>query len=279
MSASAAALPPPVRRSPSDRRWIALAFLYWLVAVTMLEPGNVAAALAAGQPPDWTREALRIVCAGLLGASATPVLLVLTRRFEAAGTALSVALQAAAVLALAFGLVVVSCLLEAWVLEGRALPSMAGIGRELSANWLLVTVLLGGFLGLIQAARRRAPAPQAEAPDWPTHLRIKDRARLILVDLAEVDWIETQGNYQALHAGEAVHLLRDTSAGLQARLDPARFVRIHRRAVVAIDRVAEVRAGADGDALVRLTTGAELRLARSRREELRARLEARAFQS
>ncbi|NEX94501.1 LytTR family DNA-binding domain-containing protein, partial [Caulobacter sp. 17J65-9] len=277
MTASAVALPQPVRPAPSDRRWIALAFVYWLVAVTMLEPGNIASALEAGQPPSWSREVLRILCAGLLGASATPVLLILARRVTAAATVRSIAVQAAAVLALAFGLVVVSCLLEAWLLDGRRLPSVAGVGRELSANWLLVTVLLGGFLGLIRAARARtersAPAAEAESA-WPTHLPIKDRARLILVDLAEVDWIETQGNYQALHAGEAVHLLRDTSAGLQARLDPARFVRIHRRAVVALDRVAEVRAGADGDALVRLTTGAELRLARSRREELRARLEA-----
>jgi two-component system LytT family response regulator len=94
-----------------------------------------------------------------------------------------------------------------------------------------------------------------------------------VVDLDAVDWIETQGNYQALHVGAATHLLRETSERLEARLDPARFVRIHRRAIVAVGRVRKMEPLANGDANVHLSNGAELRLSRRHRAALRSRME------
>jgi hypothetical protein len=258
---------------PSVRRWTGLGFVYWLVAMTALEPGNVMNAMRLGAELHWARETARLVAAGLLGASATPLLLVLARRFpiERRGGLGPVAIQALTVLVLAGVLILISCVLAAWIFHGRAAPRLAEVRGELAANLLLVTVCLSLFLGVIQIARRLS-APAVEDGARPSQLAIKDRGRLTIVDLSEIDWIETQGNYQALHVGERVHLMRETSARLGQRLGPDRFARIHRRTIVALDRVREIEPLPNGDAVVRLTSGAELRVSRSHRAALRERL-------
>jgi hypothetical protein len=258
---------------PSVRRWTGLGFVYWLVAMTALEPGNVMNAMRLGAELHWARETARLVAAGLLGASATPLLLVLARRFpiERRGGLGRVAIQALAMLVLAVVLILISCVLAAWIFHGRAAPRLAEVRGELAANLLLVTVCLSLFLGVIQIARRLS-APAVEDAARTSQLAIKDRGRLTIVDLSEIDWIETQGNYQALHVGERVHLMRETSARLGQRLDPDRFARIHRRTIVALDRVRAVEPLPNGDAVVRLTSGAELRVSRSHRAALRERL-------
>jgi hypothetical protein len=272
-------LPQPLPRSVKPfalLRWSGVAFVYWLVCMTALEPGNLAGMIDAGHRPDWGGEALRLVVAGLLGASVTPVLAALADRFPLArARRLRHGLvQAGVVLALMLVLVLVSTLLVAWLLEGRAAPAPGEIRRELFANGLLLVACLSGFLAILQFARGPATVVEIEAPDiWPAQLAVTGRGRVTLVEVAAIDWIETQGNYQALHAAGATHLMRATSAGLAARLDPARFVRIHRRAMVALDRVAELKPLANGDGLVRLRDGTELKLTRSFREGLRRKLD------
>jgi DNA-binding LytR/AlgR family response regulator len=95
------------------------------------------------------------------------------------------------------------------------------------------------------------------------------------VPIETVDWIETQGNYLALHVGAATHLIRETSVAFEAKLDPARFVRIHRRTIVAVDRVRELSPLLNGDAVVRLTDGRELKVSRGYRAMVRQALELR----
>ncbi len=259
-------------------RWSGAAFVYWLACMTALEPGNVAGMIDAGMTPNWTAEAARLVAAGLLGASATPALATLADRFPLTGGLAAgrrrrnLAVQGVGVLGLMLGLVLVSTVLAAWLLQGRAAPSGHAVGRQLFANGLLVTACLAGFLAILQ----RVPPAIPQAGPWPSQLTVGSRGRVTLVEVGAIDWIETQGNYQALHAGRATHLLRATSGDLAARLDPARFARIHRRTMVALDRVAEVEPLANGDGLVRLRDGTELRLTRSFREALRERLAAEA---
>lgn len=246
-----------------------MAFVYWLVFMSVLAPGNLAAAQASGASWDWGTEVLRLICAGLLGASVTPVLLLLAHRCPAVSP-LNVAWQGLGVLLLAPLLILVSCVLAAWILEHKAAPSLAEMGEQLIANSLLLVFCLSAFLALIQVAQRLGPAPVEGA--WLRRLTLSERGRVTLLDLDEVDWIETQGNYQALHTRDGVHLLRETSERLAGKLDPARFVRIHRRSIVAVDRVRQVEPLANGDAKVRLADGTELRLSRRHREGLKARL-------
>jgi DNA-binding LytR/AlgR family response regulator len=280
MSLTAAAPPTPRLGRLSALRWSGAAFLYWLVCVLALEPGNVARMSAGWMAQHWGAEVVRIVGAGLLGASATPALLVLAARFpiRAVGTWRALGVNLGAVLVLAPALVVASCVAAAWAFRGEAAPSGAYVVSEVLARTSLVAVYLAGFLAVVHAVRRRAAAlPQPEPPapaarEWLSVLPVKERGRLTLLDLRSVEWIETQGNYQALHAPGAVHLVRETSTRLFARLDPARFVRIHRQSIVALDRVRSIEALSNGDALVRLSTGAELRVTRRHREALRQRL-------
>jgi two-component system LytT family response regulator len=116
----------------------------------------------------------------------------------------------------------------------------------------------------------QAAAPRAATPsDAREHIAVRDGERIVCVPLADIDWIGADDYYVQLHVGRKAYLLREPLRELEARLDPQRFVRVHRSAIVAIDRVVELRAGA-GDPCVRLRDGTELRLSRSRKSHLRA---------
>ncbi|HEY1752012.1 MAG TPA: LytTR family transcriptional regulator DNA-binding domain-containing protein [Caulobacteraceae bacterium] len=283
MSLSSAAAPSASRSGASPAwRWSGLAFLYWLACLASLEPGTIASRPAGWIAQHWGSEVVRITAAACLGMLATPALLMLAERFPIGRRAALRATLAnlGGVVVLALGLVALSCVLAAWLLRGEAAPSGAYIASELAAHASLVAAYLAGFLAAIHAVRRLAdaapslPAPrEAAGTEWLTVLPIKERGRLTLLDLRSVDWIETQGNYQALHAGETVRLVRETSARLCERLDPSRFVRIHRQTIVALDRVRSLQPLSNGDAVLRLSTGAELRVTRRHREGLRRRLE------
>lgn len=98
---------------------------------------------------------------------------------------------------------------------------------------------------------------------------------LRIVRTADVDWWETDGNYMRLHVGGGSHLIRMTAAAIEPQLDPRAFIRIHRRYIVNVDRIVEVQPWFAGDAIVVLRNGAKLRLSRTYRERLHARLGAR----
>jgi two-component system LytT family response regulator len=95
------------------------------------------------------------------------------------------------------------------------------------------------------------------------------------VNVAEIDWIEAAGNYVSLHVGAASHLLRDTMKHLEAQLAGARFARLHRSAMVNLDRIRELQQTAEGDWEVVLTDGTRLRASRDADARLRDMLERR----
>ncbi|HEX5829735.1 MAG TPA: LytTR family DNA-binding domain-containing protein [Gemmatimonadaceae bacterium] len=84
----------------------------------------------------------------------------------------------------------------------------------------------------------------------------------------EIDWIGAEDYYAAVHARGRRHLLRESLAALEARLDPRRFVRVHRSAIVNVARVAALRAAAAGGAAVVRRDGTTLPVSRRRREAL-----------
>ena len=90
------------------------------------------------------------------------------------------------------------------------------------------------------------------------------------VPLADVDWIEADGNYIRLHTGDKSHLIRETMKALEAKLDPAAFVRIHRSAVVSVARIESIETRDQGEYLVRMRTGAKLCSSRGYSERVRA---------
>ena len=102
-----------------------------------------------------------------------------------------------------------------------------------------------------------------------THLPVKTAGRILFLRVDDIDWIEAADNYVRLHttAGET-HLVRETLNTMQGRLDPGRFLRIHRSSIVNVARIRELRPWFHGDYVVLLTNGRELTLSRSYRDQV-----------
>ena len=111
-----------------------------------------------------------------------------------------------------------------------------------------------------------------QQPAYLTRLMIKASNRVVLLRVEEIDFIEADGNYAKLHVGRKSHLLREKMHDLEERLDPAKFVRIHRSIIVNLDRIKEMHPHFNGDYIVVLEDGRQLRLSRTRREHLEAKL-------
>lgn len=108
-------------------------------------------------------------------------------------------------------------------------------------------------------------------PQPLTRLPIRTRGRVEVIDLASVDWIGAAGNYVELHVAGRRHLHRSPLSEFLDRLDPRRFVRIHRSTVVNAERVRGYEATPQGDYKLRLSSGEQVRLSR-RFQEARERL-------
>ena len=103
-------------------------------------------------------------------------------------------------------------------------------------------------------------------------LLVRDNGRTRPIRVDEIDWIDAVGNYARLHVNGQTHMLRTTLHRLEDRLGPVHFCRVHRSALINLDRVTEVQAWASGDSVVILSDGARLRVSRRYRVELERRL-------
>lgn len=103
-----------------------------------------------------------------------------------------------------------------------------------------------------------------------TRIPVKSEGRIVVVALSDVDWIGAADNYVTLHAGPRAYLLRDTMGRLERELDPDQFVRIHRSAIVRIDRIRELVPDFHGEFALLLGDGTKLTLSRSYRSKVEA---------
>ena len=94
----------------------------------------------------------------------------------------------------------------------------------------------------------------------------------MLLRADQVDWVEAADNYVYLHCGNDTHTLRETMSALEKTLDPGKFLRIHRSTIVNLDRVKSLQPWFRGDYRVVLSTGAQLTLSRSYRQNLHDRI-------
>jgi two-component system, LytTR family, response regulator len=108
----------------------------------------------------------------------------------------------------------------------------------------------------------------AASPDPPRRLVIATGGTDLVLDVAEIAWIEADDYYAAVHAGGRRHLLRESLASLEQRLGGSRFVRVHRSAMVNLEHVREIRARMSGDSVVVLRNGTEIPLSRRRRDRV-----------
>lgn len=104
-------------------------------------------------------------------------------------------------------------------------------------------------------------------------LIVREVGQIIVVPTRDVDWVEGADYYVKLHVRNTVHMLRETLASLEQRLDPRKFLRIHRSAIVNLTRVRAVEAAARGEGVAVLVDGSRLKVTRAKREELERKLE------
>jgi two-component system LytT family response regulator len=122
---------------------------------------------------------------------------------------------------------------------------------------------------LARVRSRRAAAP----PAMSERLAIRDGSRVTFVALDDLELVCAAGNYVELRAGNRTFLMRETLSGFEQRLDPERFLRIHRRTIVRLDRVVAIEpAGASGEYVLSLRSGARVSSGRSHRGRLLAAL-------
>jgi two-component system LytT family response regulator len=102
--------------------------------------------------------------------------------------------------------------------------------------------------------------------DYVQRLTVASGGRIQFISVADIDWIEAEGNYARLHAGRRVYEVRETLQALMEKLDPREFIRIHRSTIVNICRIREVQPWFQGSHIVLLHSGEELRMSRYQRD-------------
>lgn len=104
---------------------------------------------------------------------------------------------------------------------------------------------------------------------YPTRFLIRGTRGYYFVKAANVEWVDAQGNYVRLHADGRSHLIRTTMKAFERQLDPERYVRVHRSAIVAIDCIDRIESHQHGEYIITLRDGARLTSSRAHSERLR----------
>jgi two-component system LytT family response regulator len=121
-------------------------------------------------------------------------------------------------------------------------------------------------------ALERAKSALREGKGQQTRLLVKSSGRVTVIKTVDIDWIEAADYYACLHVKGKTHLIRRSLADLEAELDPAIFCRVHRSAIVNLERVAEIALDESGDHEVILSDATRVRLSRNYRDQFQARL-------
>jgi two-component system LytT family response regulator len=122
--------------------------------------------------------------------------------------------------------------------------------------------------GLDPALRTVLEKLQAQR-SYPRRFLVRATKGYYFVKTDDVEWVDAQGNYMRLHAGGKAHMVRATMKGFEQQLDPERFVRVHRSAIVAVDCVERIEPHEHGEYRVTLRDGTKLTSSRAHSEALR----------
>ena len=150
--------------------------------------------------------------------------------------------------------------LEAAFERARSRLTLEGLGQ-------LREKLLAVLQSPTDAAAQTAPA-HPRTPEYLERLAVESRGKIQSIPVDQIDYIVQSGPYAELHSNGRRHLIREAMQTLEERLDPNRFMRIHRSMIVRLDLVEALHRGTGGDYEVQLKGGTRVRVSRSRREAL-----------
>lgn len=117
--------------------------------------------------------------------------------------------------------------------------------------------------------RKLASGENIDTTSYPDILAIKDGSEVTRVPVKEIQWIDAAGDYMCVHAAEGTHIMRRTMKELEQDLDPKRFIRIHRSAIVNIAYVKKLISHISGEYHLVLENGTELKVSRSHRDRVK----------
>jgi two-component system, LytTR family, response regulator len=129
----------------------------------------------------------------------------------------------------------------------------------------------------VQRVRERFASPALESHEgldptngnqYTTRIVFKSRGRILFLPVNDIRWISAEENYVRILTATESHLLRETMARLEKRLDPQMFLRVHRSSIVNLQHVKEVRSEPDGDSMVVLISGEKIPMSRSYRARI-----------
>lgn len=147
----------------------------------------------------------------------------------------------------------------------RVREALAKARRSLQANE--AGMRIAELQAVLTALRQdRLPPPRRRE----TGIWAQRRGEYVRVSVDEIDWVEAERDYVHLHVADRSYMLRETLGGVQERLDPDRYLRIRRSALVRIDRVSAIKRVGYGDVRVQLTSGVQLRVGRTHLKKVRA---------
>jgi two-component system LytT family response regulator len=126
---------------------------------------------------------------------------------------------------------------------------------------------VAGAFGLRFARLLEDQGPTPESSPYLERVLIRSPGRVTFLDVADIDWIEAAGVYVHMHVGAKSYLHRATVGQMEYRLDPKRFVRVHRSTLINTSRIAELQPRTHGDYVVVLKGGIELTLSRGYRPQ------------
>ena len=112
------------------------------------------------------------------------------------------------------------------------------------------------------------PAP----PSWLERIPTRIGSKVTLIPVEEIEWFEAADNYIRVHAGGRRHVVRETMKGLESKLDPSRFIRVHRSAIVAFERIRELEGLPSGDYRITMDSGRVVPMSRTYVEAFEARV-------
>jgi two-component system LytT family response regulator len=148
----------------------------------------------------------------------------------------------------------------------RTRHALAIDARDEMRERLLAALELVRGGDVARAASSDEGAHGGERASYLERLSVRVGDTLVVVRLVDVDWIGADGDYMRLHVGGKSSLVRMTMTQLERRLDPRRFLRVHRSAIVNLDAVRGAEVGVHGDYVLRLRDGSRVKLSRSYRD-------------
>lgn len=144
------------------------------------------------------------------------------------------------------------------------------VGIDAGYRWFWLRAQ--GEARLLARPDHQPAPPEDTATERPERFLVRKLGREFLVSTSDIEWLQAAGNYVNLHVRGRDYPLRSTIAGIEAKLDPGRFARIHRSYIVNLDHVASIEPLDTGDARIHLRDGHMLPVSRRHRGDLRERL-------